>query len=1081
MTSKNGGVYEPLLATDADIENNDNKNSKNALSLEDAATSFSRTFLNYLSPLFDLGMKRELELVDLGSPSEQDKCEALYERFNTQWEEEVKNKKGDLKRLSLWNPLWSMVGRFYAFQCIFLYYIYAIFSYGPVLILSQLVNHLQGTTTLSTAYLWTYVSLMFVFPIISSLSMNQSNIIIAHISVQFRNALVMKIYRKALSLSPASRQKHSTGQIINMFANDTKQIQGFLFFYNNLYCAPAQIILTLYLIYLQVGVSTFAGLGYMLITSPLIGVILSMLNATRKLKSKETDKRVKFMNEILAGIRVIKYYAWEAAFKEKVEAIRFQELKYIKRIQYVFAVAFSLLFLATPIMLPVLVFFVFIKLGNELDSATAFTTIALFGLLQMPLLFLPIALVNYSQACVSMDRIKAFLVCTELDQYVQTHAVHQPRVENNDGSDLKKPVDKFADAPIVVQLRSVSACWTLPGEESETDPKSGTKKPKKDDVDIIRPLMKTIAQPSKGSFSLKPFSRRTISENISTRTAPTQRSWGLRWMGDRPPEKNPSVSASIPEDGENEEEDESASAVRSLLGATSMKSSSQQLIVTGSTKTLSDINITIKQGQLVAIVGTVGSGKSSLLNLLLGEMHLTSGSVSMRGSVAYCDQKPWIRNCTVQENILFDTPMDEDRFQAALEASSLIDDIKILPGGVHTEIGERGINLSGGQKARVALARAVYQDADCYVLDDPLSAVDAHVGQHIFEKCLCGALVKKTRLLVTHSVHLLPQCDVIIIMEGGAVKAWGSYDDLRNSGFDISAFVPSGSTANTITDVETSTEGDEALSEPSEQNPSEDEMKDSHVDRNTWQSVDAADPTSHTRTKGNNTPKGTPKSAHKTVDKDGIDASDKEAAPTLAPQSTQLIKDEEKGVGAVDLSIYKYYLKFAGAFNVTVIIVCLFMQQVCTVLASFYLSYWGTRSVEREEDGNEMSGNTNLQYLFVYSLLCVGGVVFLMFRSVSLAQMSNLASIKIHTALLNRVLAAPVAFFDVTPLGRIVNRFSSDLATIDESLMQSWSQVLQNILGILAAVVSIAIATNGIFIILLVCYFISFISFYLCC
>lgn len=341
------------------------------------------------------------------------------------------------------------------------------------------------------------------------------------------------------------------------------------------------------------------------------------------------------------------------------------------------------------------------------------------------------------------------------------------------------------------------------------------------------------------------------------------------------------------------------------------------------------------------------------------------------------------------------------------------------------------------------------------------------MGQHIFEKCLRGALGQKTRLLVTHSVHLLSQCDLIIIMEGGAVKACGGYEELRNSGFDISAFVPSGSTANTITDV-ASTEGDE-FSDPSEASPTKDVIEQRSADRNTWQSVDAADTSATATPTKVAAPATTPGGKNRATSKEAAAAvEDTKPAPGVATQGSQLIKDEEKGVGAVDLAIYKYYLKYAGSFNIAIIVICLVMQQVCTVLANFYLTFWGSRSVEREEDGNAMSGNTNLQYLLVFCLLSLGGVLFLMMRSLSLAQMSNRASIKIHTALLNRVMAAPVAFFDVTPLGRIVNRFSSDLATIDESLMQSWSQVLQNVLGILAAVVSIGIATKGIFIIVLV-------------
>jgi ABC-type multidrug transport system fused ATPase/permease subunit len=179
---------------------------------------------------------------------------------------------------------------------------------------------------LTVFQLWLYTCALFVTPFLGSMLAARSNIIIVHIAVQFRNALVNAIFRKALRLSADSRQQQSTGKIINMFANDTKQIQGFLMVFNNLLLAPLQIALTIYLIYLQVGVCTFVGLGYLVIITPLNGILFGMLNNTRKAKVVETDKRVKMMNEILNGIRVLKYYAWEVPFMGKVEEIRSREV-----------------------------------------------------------------------------------------------------------------------------------------------------------------------------------------------------------------------------------------------------------------------------------------------------------------------------------------------------------------------------------------------------------------------------------------------------------------------------------------------------------------------------------------------------------------------------------------------------------------------------------------------------------------------------------------------------------------------------------------------------------------------------------
>ncbi|CDQ80785.1 unnamed protein product [Oncorhynchus mykiss] len=195
---------------------------------------------------------------------------------------------------------------------------------------------------------------------------------------------------------------------------------------------------------------------------------------------------------------------------------------------------------------------------------------------------------------------------------------------------------------------------------------------------------------------------------------------------------------------------------------------------------LKRINVGVPQGSLVAVVGHVGSGKSSLLSAMLGETEKRSGSVSIKGSVAYVPQQAWIQNATVQDNVMFGREKQKTWYQRVLEACALLPDLEILPAGDCTEIGEKGLNLSGGQKQRVSLARAVYRKADVYLLDDPLSAVDAHVGQHIFDKVIGpkGVLRDKTRVLVTHGMSFLPQADLILVLVDGEITESGSYQEL---------------------------------------------------------------------------------------------------------------------------------------------------------------------------------------------------------------------------------------------------------------------------------------------------------------
>ncbi|CAM8990670.1 unnamed protein product [Rhodiola kirilowii] len=207
--------------------------------------------------------------------------------------------------------------------------------------------------------------------------------------------------------------------------------------------------------------------------------------------------------------------------------------------------------------------------------------------------------------------------------------------------------------------------------------------------------------------------------------------------------------------------------------------------VTSSNPTLEDINIKVSHGMRVAVCGTVGSGKSSLLSCILGEMPKVSGTIKLSGTKVYVAQSPWIQSGKIQDNILFGKDMDRERYDMVIDVCSLKKDLEILSFGDQTVIGERGINLSGGQKQRIQIARALYQDADIYLFDDPFSAVDAHTGTHLFKECILGLLGSKTVIYVTHQVEFLPAADLIMVMKGGRITQSGKYNDILNSGPDF--------------------------------------------------------------------------------------------------------------------------------------------------------------------------------------------------------------------------------------------------------------------------------------------------------
>jgi ATP-binding cassette subfamily C (CFTR/MRP) protein 1 len=584
-------------------------------SLEERSSWISYIFFFYLDTLFGIGYRKTLELSDLGGIPEQNRADVLYKRFEQFYAEEKKYRPAG--RRSLWNILWKTVGYWRLFLAIALFGVYASLLFGPVLILTRLVRYFQGADHYDEWSLWLMVALLFVFPMVASIALAHSNAIMCNIGSQVRNTLINIIYRKSLVISPYSKQAVSTGRILTMFSDDTNQIRNFLYFANNFALAPFQIGACLYLIYEQVGAATFVGLAYSFVTTPITGIIFKIVFSRRELKMKYTDTRVKLMNEVLNGIRIIKYYAWEGAFIEKIKEIRDKEVYLLRFMGYLFNSTFALLLLGAPQTQTILIFYTYIAQGNQLDAARAFTTLTLFGLMTSPFIFLPFGIQQYSQSLVSTRRILDFLEKDELEDYIEY------------ADTITDPVTGKDD--VIIQFDHANLSWTPKHAVAEAEKAEREAKEKKEQ-----------------DKKKKPY------EKVSTKVEEVVDE-------EKPEEKN----------GPN----------RAIL-------------------TLNDLNISIKKGQLVGIVGTVGSGKSSILTAILGEMHRTDGHLRIAGkpTIAYCDQRPWIVNATVKDNVIFGKEYDESKFQAAIDAACMKDDIKILTAGVQTEIGERGINLSGGQK-----------------------------------------------------------------------------------------------------------------------------------------------------------------------------------------------------------------------------------------------------------------------------------------------------------------------------------------------------------------------------------------------
>ncbi|XP_024962637.1 ABC transporter C family member 2-like [Cynara cardunculus var. scolymus] len=419
---------------------------------------------------------------------------------------------------------------------------------------------------------------------------------------------------------------------------------------------------------------------------------------------------------------------------------------------------------------------------------------------------------------------------------------------------------------------------------------------------------------------------------------------------------------------------------------------------------LSNINLDIPIGSLVAIVGSTGEGKTSLISAMLGELPPVSDAhVIMRGTVAYVPQVSWIFNATVRDNILFGSVFESARYEKTLDVTALHHDLDVLPGGDLTEIGERGVNISGGQKQRVSMARAVYSKSDVYVFDDPLSALDAHVGRQVFEKCIKEELRGKTRVLVTNQLHFLSQVDRILLVHEGMVKEEGSYEELSENGVLFQKLMENaGKMEEYVEEKEEAGEADTKTSIPVTNGVAGELAKDA----------------------------------------------DKKKGP-----KSVLIKQEERETGVVSFNVLKRYKDALGGWWVVVILFgCYASTETLRILSSTWLSIW--------TDESSPKTHSPLFYNLIYALLSLGQVLVTLANSFWLIITSLIAARKLHNAMLNSILRAPMVFFHTNPLGRIINRFAKDLGDIDRNVAPFVNMFLGQVSQLLSTFVLIGLLST---------------------
>lgn len=867
-------------------------------------------------------------------------------------------------------------------------------------------------------------------------------------ALKIRAEVMHFIFSKALALTPTARQANSLGQMVNLMQLDTEKLLMCVVMFHQVWSGLMTILLIVLSLYSTLGPASLAGVAGILLLIPTSMYLANLMRvyqravsgalparpaaplrptlsrrapahapprsrralrcrsaAARVQSTKYTDERIKVINEALQGIRIIKFYSWEAAFLQRIHALRERELSMLRTKSALKAL--NAVFLqAAPAFTTIATFGVYVRLGNSISADNVpviFTALALFGQLRMPLMMYPMVLAMLTDAKVSVTRLERFFNLKELE--TGKTATRQPdaaevRVAIEGGTfswDLELTTDGTSG-----RLGDIGKKPPKPAKGGKAVPKgSGTRAPQDAGPTPTLP----VAQ-SGPSFGLAARGE-PAGALASVGRLPSLSRWPSLW----PPSRQTSASAPTGAAPSLEMAPADPAGGASLAGTAAAPAAAA-----ASGPTLRNIELSAAQGELTMVLGQVGSGKSSLLSALMGEMRIDGGSAHIDGSVAFVSQQAWVLNATLKENVLFFEPYDEARYQQAISLAQLQHDLQALPAGDATEIGERGINLSGGQKQRVSIARALYARARIVVLDDPLSALDAHVARKIFDECIMGHLVRTgvAVLLVTNQLQFAHRAHKLVLLQDGQIAEQGGYTELLALDGQFAALMKS-----MRSDAK---DGVERADESGEEGEGGDGQPEASPAADGFPPL-AAIALQPTPAPGPGKPPGAAGVA-------GAQAGKASGAPSGA-----LTAVEKKAKGDIKKAVYTDYFRAARAGHLAVLVVVLYcLQQLNSIASDWWLSIWS--------EGTAFPTWTTAGYLggFVFLGLTLAGLTFA--RSLAFMVTGLRASNQLHARLATVVMQGTMGFFDTTPLGRILARFATDMNKIDETLPQAVEMAL---------------------------------------
>ena len=874
--------------------------------LEEQASCFSNFSLNWYWTLQKKSMQKSrdglggMNAEDLGRVHPKDRAQINFDRFNELWKKEIANVGKE--KASLWWVWFRFVGWGELGYLMILTTITAFASTGPPIIANRLLLMIEGKLTLTNLEKGLLVAVLFLCPLISGICNSTMFFRGKRASLHAYAALTTAMYRKSLRLSPVGVGSISTGKLVHMFSSDAgTSMERVVIMLCPALLSPFQFVAYIILIYNQLGWSAFSSLGLIILIIPLNIKIFGKVLRAYAGAAGATDKRVKLVNELIAGIRIVKFYAWEKPFIKVIEAARNTELGWIKMHAYWMSIGLQTVFIQLPGLIQLAALTTYVLQGGVSDPSRIFTAIMFFQLLQQPVSQMPNALSIMVQLYVGLGRIGTFLKSDE--QKLQLTLENDGTNTNNKDSTLP-----------AVTMNNVTVSWgkRLSSEISEllNDKKRGLKKSEKKQQELR-------IKKAKEEIALDPF----------------------------PP-------------------------------------------------VLSNMTLNIMKGELVMVCGDVGSGKSSLLMTISNECIKVNGTMHVRGRTSFATQSSFCFSESLEKNITFGTKYNKKRYKKIIQTCALTSDLEQLEGGDQIILGERGINLSGGQKARVGLARACYAPSDIVLLDDVLSAVDSHVGDHIFEQCICTFLKERTVIFATNQLHRLVLADRILFVADGEIKGQGkSLEELKQNCPEFIVMMKRGGHKDTNDDDNDDNDngnGNQIEADETKQNATKEVITQEEFKRRRSLSHDS--------------------NTSRTSRSSSTDNKSKKMNKVEKPQT--LMQDEEKQIGHVSSDTYKFYLQQAGCCLMIVAVFGVGLQLYIQVGASITLGVW-TSTVALRNYENVSSTKLNEFYTIDTSMIGIyGGVMGASLLSMLIgAYLFAVVRVKVakntHTLMLERVTKAP--------------------------------------------------------------------------